>query len=173
MSENKTIKLHTISIQVQNQPGVLSRVALVFARRGFNIESLVVSSSFKNRKFSTMTITAEGNEKELEQIIKQLKKLINVLSATDYIQAKEENKIIEKELALIKVRFQGNQLTSILQIVEHFKSETIDMHEDSLIIQITGSTEKINACIDMMKQYQLVEVLRSGKILIKRGESET
>lgn len=167
-------KLHTISIKVQNQPGVLGRVALVFARRGFNIESLVVSASYKNPKFSTMTVTALGEEKELEQIIKQVKKLINVISATDYIQDnKSESKIIEKELALIKVTFKNEELTRILQIVDHFKAKTQDMLEGSLIVQITGSTEKINACIGMLKQFHLVEVVRSGKLLIRRGKEVT
>lgn len=172
MSETSQ-KLHTISIKVQNQPGVLGRIALIFARRGFNIESLVVSSSYKDPRFSTMTVTALGEENELEQIIKQVKKLVNVITATDYLHDKEENKIIEKELALIKVKFENEQFTKILQIVEHFKSDTIDMHENSLIIQINGSTEKINACIAMLRQYPLVEVVRSGKILIRRGDEVT
>lgn len=169
----KKEKLHTIAVKVQNQAGVLGRISLIFSRRGFNIESLIVSSSFQNQKISTMTITAKGDALELEQIIKQLNKLINVISATDYLDEEQENKIIEKELALIKIKFEYDNLTKILQIIEHFKSQTLDLQADSLVIQVTGSTEKINASIGMLEQFNIIEVVRTGKMLIKRGNQET
>ena len=161
--------LHTISVYVQNQPSVLGRVVLVFSRRGFNIESLVVSAT-TNPLFSTMTITLRGAEKEIIQVIKQLKKLINVLSVERY---KRSYQIIEREMALIKIKIDEDGRNNLLQVVDHFKAHTVDLTNDSVVLQITGTTEKVDACLALLKNYKMIEIIRSGKIVMKRGEERT
>ncbi len=169
MSTTVTTNNHTISLLVANKPGVLVRISLVFARRGYNIESLVVSPALDG-KFSRMTITAEGDKETLEQIIKQTAKLVDVVSATEH---KVEEGILEKEMALVKVTCQEGDRTAIFQIVEHFKGLTIDFSEESLIISITGSTEKLNCAISMLKKFGIKELVRTGKILMTRGSAQT
>ncbi len=170
MSNTATDKAftHTISILVANEPGVLVRIAQVFARRGFNIDSLVVSPS-KEGTSSRITITAKGDPETLDQIIKQASKLVDVLHATDHTG---EN-VIDKELALIKVKAQDETRTGILQLCDHFKAETLDFDRESLVIQVTGSTEKLDAFVEMLDQYGIVELIRTGKILMARGRGST
>ena len=159
---------HTISILVVNKPGVLMRVAQVFSRRGFNIDSLVVSSGFDN-KFARMTITAQGNEENLDQIKKQLSKLVDVMHC---IEHDHQNSII-KELALIKVLCDSNSRDEILQIVEHFACKTVDFTKKSLVIQATGNSDKLDAMIELMRDYEIIELVRTGKVLMARGDEET
>jgi acetolactate synthase-1/3 small subunit len=170
MSTSTTDKAftHTISILVANEPGVLVRIAQVFARRGYNIDSLVVSPS-KEGTSSRITITAEGDPETLDQIIKQASKLVDVLHATDHTG---EN-VIDKELALIKVKAQDETRTGILQLCDHFKAETLDFNHESLVIQVTGSTEKLDAFVEMLDQYGIIELVRTGKILMARGKGST
>ncbi len=169
LPDEKKEGFHTIAVYVQNQPSVLNRVVLVFSRRGFNIESLVVSST-TDPKFSTMTITAQGDEKEILQVIKQVKKLVNVISVKEY---KKSYEVIDREIALIKIKTNKEERITILQILDHFKAHTIDLTDHSLVLQITGTTEKVNACITLLKAYQIVEIIRSGKIIMKRGVEKT
>lgn len=159
---------HTISIYLTNQPGSLIRVAQVFARRGFNIDSLVVSPG-KDGKFSRMTVTSSGPEDTLEQIIKQVGKLIDVVHCTDHTG---EN-VIERELALIKVAVKKDQRTDVLQIVDHFKADTVDFSDDSLIIKTSGTTEKLDAMLTILEKYELIELIRTGKLVMARGAQET
>ncbi len=159
---------HTISILVTNKPGVLVRLAQVFSRRGYNIDSLVVSPT-QGEETSRLTITAKGDPETLEQIIKQTSKLIDVLHATDHTG---EN-VIAKELALLKVKAPDDTRTPILQICEHFKAETLDFNSESLVIQVTGSTEKLDAMVDMLTPYGIIELVRTGKILMARGKELT
>ena len=160
---------HTISVYVQNQPSVLGRIVLVFSRRGFNIESLVVSAT-TNPLFSTMTITLKSEEEEVIQVIKQLKKLVNVLNVKRY---QKSYQIIEREIALIKIKIDEEARSGLLQIVDHFKAHTTDLTNDSVVLQITGTTEKVNACISLLKSYKMIEIIRSGKIVMRRGEEKT
>lgn len=164
MNENK----HTISLFVNNKPGVLVRIAHVFARRGFNIDSLVVSPTTDER-FSSMTISSTGAPETLDQIIKQVAKLVDV------VHAKEHNPedSISRELALFKVNFKPEQRTEILQIVSHFKGETIDFTMDSLVIEITGNSEKLDAVEKLLSNYKLIEMIRTGKVVITRGDRTT
>ena len=162
-----TDKIHTISLFVANKPGVLLRITLVFARRGFNIESLVVSSAFDGR-FSRMTITAKGDEKVLEQIVKQLGKLVDVIDSRD----NSAEVAMERELALIKVQISVNKRQELLQVVDHFKAKTIDLTDDSMIIEVSGSSEKISAFIDLLGPYDVIELVRSGKMVMQRGLQE-
>ncbi len=159
---------HSISLLVNNKPGVLIRIALVFARRGYNIDSLVVSPAH-NGKFARMNIVASGEPKTLEQILKQLNKLIDVLHAKDHTGEAS----VEKELALVKVRCVPEKRSEILQIAEHFKSQTVDLSENTLMLQITGGTEKLDAAEAMLDKYGILEMVRTGKVIMARGESGT
>jgi acetolactate synthase-1/3 small subunit len=159
---------HTISVLVANKPGVLVRLAEVFSRRGYNIDSLVVSPT-QGGDTSRITITAKGDLETLEQIIKQAGKLVDVLHATDHTG---EN-VIDKELALIKVQAPDEKRTPVLQICDHFKAETLDFTSESLVIQVTGSTEKLDALVEMLTPYGIIELVRTGKILMARGKELT
>jgi acetolactate synthase-1/3 small subunit len=159
---------HTISLYVNNKPGVLVRVALVFARRGYNIESLVVSPT-ADGDFSRMTITARGDRATLEQIIKQLQKLVDVVHAVDHT----EDDAYETEIALVKVQAGLHERTEILQIAENFGAKVTDYGQDSIMLRIYGASEKLDAAIALLRPYGLRELVRSGKILMVRGLSET
>lgn len=160
--------LHTLSIYVSNKPGVLVRVAQVFARRGFNIDSLVVSSGIDG-KYSRMTITAQGDPDALVQIIKQVSKLVDVLHATEH----SHQSVVEKELVLVKISSSEATRTEILQVLAHFKAQTVDFTEDSLIAQATGNTEKIEAMIEILKKFGIIEIVRTGKVIMARGKELT
>ena len=161
--------LNTISILVRNKPGVLLRIALVFARRGYNIESLVVSADAANSAFSRMTITCSGDPETLEQIIKQLTKLIDVVRAIDHTG----QQVIETETALVKLRCKLNERTELLQISEQYNAKVVDYGHDSLMLRVYGSTEKLDAFIALLRPYGLIELVRSGKILMARGPQAT
>lgn len=160
--------IHTISLLVANTPGMLLRISLVFSRRAFNIESLVVSPA-NDGKFSRMTITAQGDPKTLEQIVKQCNKLVDVVHAQEHT----DTDAIEKELALIKIGADQARRSDVLLIVNHFKAQTVDITHDSLVIQVTGSSEKLDAMIDMLSEFKIVEVIRTGKLVMARGASAT
>lgn len=160
--------VHTISVYVSNKPGVLVRVALVFARRGYNIESLVVSPAAQG-DFSRMTITCSGDPATLEQIIKQLAKLVDVIHAFDHTGGNA----FETEIALVKVAAPLEQRTQILQIAEHFGAKVTHYDQASLILRIYGSSEKLDAFIKLVRPLGLRELVRSGKILMVRGLQET
>jgi acetolactate synthase-1/3 small subunit len=161
-------QLHTISLFVNNKPGVLVRVALVFSRRGFNIESLVVSPAAQGR-FSRMTVTCSGEPEDLEQVVKQLAKLVDVVHAIDHTG----DQSYETEIALAKLECPIDQRTAILQIAEHFKAKVVDYGTESMIVQIHGSSEKLDAFIDLARPYHLIDLVRSGKLLMARGRRET
>ena len=160
--------LHTLSLFVHNRPGVLVRVALVFARRGYNIESLVVSPAAKVG-FSRMTITCSGDPTTLEQIIKQLAKLVDVVHAIDHTN----DEAYESEIALIKIECGIHERTEILQIAEHFGAKVVDYGAQSLVLRVYGSSDKLDALIALLEPFELVELVRSGKILMARGAATT
>ncbi len=160
--------LHTISLYVNNKPGVLSRVAISFARRGYNIESLVVSPAAQG-DFSRMTITSSGDPETLEQIIKQLQKLVDVVHAIDHTG----DDAYESEIALVKVASELDKRTQILQIAEHFSAKVVDYGSESVMIRAYGSSEKLDAFIELLRPFGLRELVRSGKILMARGIQET
>jgi len=160
--------LHTISLYVNNKPGVLVRVALVFARRGYNIESLVVSPSAQGG-FSRMTITCSGALATLEQIIKQLAKLVDVVHAMDHTGGDS----YETEVALVKLDVALDERTQILQIAEHFKAKVVDYAADSLMLRVYGQSDKLDSFIALLRPFGIVELVRSGKILMARGEAIT
>ena len=160
--------MHTISILVANKPGVLVRVALVFARRAYNIDSLVVSPTV-NPHYSRMTITAQGNPEALEQIIKQASKLIDVLHASEHTY---ENKV-EKELALYKVHANPAARAAIIKLLKKFHAHIDDSSEGALIIEQTGTTAQLDELEELLKKYGIVEMVRTGKILMMKGKAET
>jgi acetolactate synthase-1/3 small subunit len=160
--------LHTISLYVNNKPGVLSRVAITFARRSYNIESLVVSPAAEGN-FSRMTITSSGDPETLEQIIKQLSKLVDVVHAVDHTG----DDAYETEIALIKVASELDKRTQILQIVEHFGAKVVDYGSESVMLRVFGSSEKLDAIIGLLRPFGLRELVRSGKVLMARGIRET
>ncbi len=154
---------------MRNKPGVLVRVALVFSRRGYNIESLVVSADVTNGQFSRMTITCSGDPETLEQIIKQLTKLIDVVHAFDHTGTA----VIESEIALVKLECAVDQRTEILQIAEQFGAKVVDSGATSMILRIYGVSDKLDACLSLLSHYRIVELVRSGKILMTRGLAQT
>lgn len=160
--------IHTISMLVANNPGVLLRITLMFARRGYNIESLIVSSALDGR-FSRMTITASGDPETLDQIIRQANKMVDVISASEH----NDDDAVEREMALIKVAITPKNRTDILQVVEHFKAETLDLTANYLIIQATATHDQLNNMVEMLSEYKILEVVRSGKMAIARGAEAT
>jgi acetolactate synthase-1/3 small subunit len=160
--------IHTISLFVNNKPGVLVRVALVFSRRGFNIESLVVSPGAEGR-FSRMTITCSGDPNTLEQVVKQLAKLVDVVHAIDHTN----DLAYGAEIALVKLLCPLDERTQILQVAEHYKARVVDFGAESLILQVYGSSEKLDAFIDLLRPFGIAELVRSGKLLMARGKRIT
>jgi acetolactate synthase-1/3 small subunit len=160
--------VHTISLYVHNKPGVLVRVALVFSRRGYNIESLVVSPTVDG-DFSRMTITASGDPATLEQIIKQLQKLVDVVRAHDHTN----DDAYETEIALVKLQAGLHERTEILQVAENFGAKVTDYGQESLMLRAYGSSEKLDAFIGLLRPYGMHELVRSGRILMLRGLQET
>ncbi|MBD3420633.1 MAG: acetolactate synthase small subunit [Chitinivibrionales bacterium] len=159
---------HTISLLVNNKPGVLIRIALVFSRRGYNMESVVVSAG-NDPRFSHMSLVASGDRKTLDQIIKQLNKLVDVIHACDHTG----DSMIERELALIKVKCPAQKRTEILQIGQHFQCESVDLTEKTITFEATGSSDKLNALHNMLDSYGILETVRSGKLFMIRGSEET
>jgi acetolactate synthase I/III small subunit len=152
------------------------RVSLVFSRRGYNMESLVVSPAMSVRgidaapgEFSRMTITCSGDPDTLEQIIKQFEKLIDVVHAIDHTG----QPVIECELALVKLKASLKARTEILQIAENFKAKVVDFGADSMILRSAGESDKLDAFVGLLKPFGIIELVRSGKILMARGLDET
>ena len=158
---------HTISVIVENKPGVLSRVSGLFARRGFNIESLAVGVT-EDPAISRITIVAEGDEQDLEQIVKQLYKLIDTLKVFDL----PKDKSVERELALIKVSANEKTRTEIIQIVDVFGAKVVDVSEGSLIVEISDESFRVDDIEEMLRKYGIKEMVRTGRIAILRGGSE-
>lgn len=166
--ERPDYALHTLSVYVNNKPGVLMRITQVFARRGFNIDSLVVSQS-RDARYSRMTIGITGSSNGLDQIIKQVSKLVDVINCCEH---KPENAVV-KELLLLKFLVDSSQRTEALQVIDHFGGKTLDLNPSSMIAMITGDSGKIDAAISMLSMFEIVETIRTGKVAISRGDSPT
>jgi len=165
---NGGMKKHLVSLYVANKFGVLNRVALVFARRGFNIDSLVVSEAY-DPDFSHMNIVASGDEKTIGHIIKQLNKLVDVVHAAD----NTGKDVIQRELALVKVRCPPEKRTEVLDVVHTFKGQVVDLTDSALTVQVTGNTEKVDALHRMLDRYGVIEMVRTGKVIVARGQEVT
>ena len=158
----------TIGLLVNDQPGVLVRVAQVFARRGYNIENLVVSQA-NIHNTSRMTITCVGPEAELHQIILQLNKLVDVIHANDH----SENQTILRELALFKIGCSVTERTEVLQISEVFRGKTVDISTETITLEATGTTEKMDALRELLSKFEIKEMVRTGKVVMARGDQAT
>lgn len=155
---------HTLAVLVENHPGVLARVSGLFSRRGYNIESLVVSKT-EDPSVSRMTIVAEGDEKVIEQVTKQLHKLIDVIKVNDLTF--EET--VDRQLLLLKVAADSASRGEIVQMMDIFRARVVDIGRKSLIIEATGDEEKIKAIIKSMRPFGIQELVKTGKIAMQRG----
>ena len=156
---------HTLSITVENKPGVLTRIAGLFSRRGFNIDSLAVGTSEKPN-ISRMTIVVDVASQPLEQVEKQLHKLINVLKLVHLVP----DDSIERELILIKVGAEAKQRTEVSEIVNIFRGKIVDVGSRTITAEITGTTGKLKALEELLAPYKIIEIARTGKIALSRGE---
>ena len=164
----RTGRKHTLSILTENKPGVLTRIAGLFARRGFNIDTLTVGPT-DDEAVSRVTLTVDGAIHPIDQVTKQLHKLINVLKIRDL----EPGDTVARELALFKVAADGVQRGELLQIAEIFRGKVVDVTKRAIIIEVTGTTEKIAAFETMVRPFGLIEMMRTGEIAISRGRTET
>lgn len=155
---------HTITVLVENKPGVLARVSGLFARRGFNIESLAVSIT-DDPTISRMTIVVSGDDSILDQINKQSNKLIDVVKVIDY----SEVPVLARELAMIKVDAEAEKRAEIMQIVDIFRAKIIDISETTFTIEVTGNVDKVDALENLLKPFGIREIVRTGKIAMARG----
>jgi acetolactate synthase I/III small subunit len=154
---------HTLAVLVENHAGVLSKVSGLFSRRGFNIDSLAVGIT-EDPKVSRMTIVVDGDEYVIEQVSKQLNKLIDVIKVTDI-----STDSVVRELALIKVNASASNRNEIIQVVNIFRAKVVDINKASLTIEITGEGRKIAALEDMLQPFGIQEMVRTGSIAIERG----
>ena len=163
-----TGRRHILSILVQNKPGVLTRIAGLFARRGFNIDTLAVGPT-EDPDISRVTLTVDGAVHPIDQVTKQLHKLINVIKIRDL----EPTETVARELALFKISADGASRAEVMQMVEIFRGKIIDVAKRSVIVEVTGSWEKIEAFERMVRPFGLIEMARTGEIAISRGRGET
>lgn len=158
------MRKHTITALVENEFGVLARVANMFAARGYNIESLTVAETL-DPTVSRMTIVTVGDEAVIEQILKQLNKLINVIKVSDVTETDH----VERELVLIKVAAEGDRRTEALRLVEIFRGKIVDVAPDTLVVEITGDENKLSAVIDLFRNLGIREMIRTGKVAMLRS----
>ncbi|MBI2846583.1 MAG: acetolactate synthase small subunit [Chloroflexi bacterium] len=155
---------HTIIAFVEDKPGVLNRIASKWRQRGFNIESLAVGIS-ETPGLSRMTFVVDGATTDVDQVVKQLKKLINVIKIVDIT----DEDMVSRELALIKVSANPPARSQIIEIVDIFRAGIVDVSKDSLIVEITGDEEKVNAIVELLQPFGIKEMVRTGKVSMLRG----
>jgi acetolactate synthase I/III small subunit len=159
------MSLHTVSVLVQDKPGVLARVAGLFARRGFNIHSLAVGNT-EDDGTSRMTIVVEIKTKPLEQVTKQLNKLVNVLKVAEL----EHGSAVERELALIKVKATNGDRPRVIEVAQIFRARILDVAHEALTIEITGSSDKVEAFHELLRPFGVIEMVRTGRVALSRGD---
>jgi acetolactate synthase-1/3 small subunit len=155
---------HTLSVLVENKPGVLARIAALFSRRGFNIDSLAVGPT-EHPDISRMTIVVNVEDLPLEQVTKQLNKLVNVIKIVELDQAQA----VQRELVLVKVRADAETRSQVVEIVQLFRAKTVDVSPDAVTIEATGSSDKLEAMLKMLEPYGIKELVQSGLVAIGRG----
>ena len=160
----RTGRKHTLSILVENKPGVLTRIAGLFARRGFNIDTLTVGPTDDDR-ISRITLTLDGAVHPIDQVTKQLHKLVNVLKIRDL----DPQDTVARELALFKVAVDGVQRAEVMQICDIFRAKIIDVQPETLAIEVTGSESKINKFLLLMDRFGIKELTRTGKVALPRS----
>ncbi|MDH4120708.1 MAG: acetolactate synthase small subunit [Deltaproteobacteria bacterium] len=161
---------HTISVLVENRPGVLARVASLFARRDYNINSLAVSTTEKPG-ISRMTVVTTGDERELQQITKQLNKLIDVIQVMDHT----DDVLLEREIALIKVHASHDARPQVMQVAQVFRAEilSISPKDETMVLEVTGDADRVDALLDALSGFEVREMVRTGKIALVRGAKQT
>jgi acetolactate synthase-1/3 small subunit len=159
---------HVISVLVDNRPGVLARVASLFARRGYNIDALAVSTT-EDPAVSRMTITVTGDARTLDQICKQLGKLVDVRRVIDHTG----HALVERELCLVKLTASPEKRRDILDIVDIFRGVVVDVGNGTLIVQVTGDEEKVDAFVRIVGEYGIQEMVRTGRVVLTRGLQPT
>jgi acetolactate synthase-1/3 small subunit len=164
----RTGRKHILSILVENKPGVLTRIAGLFARRGFNIDTLAVGPT-DDPTLSRITLTLDGAMHPIDQVTKQLHKLVNVIKIRDL----EPTETVARELALFKISADASSRAEVMQMVEIFRAKIIDVSRRSVTIEVTGSWDKIEAFERMVRPFGLIEMARTGEIAISRGRGET
>lgn len=159
---------HTISVLVENKFGVLARIAGLFSGRGFNIDTLSVGPTHE-KSMSRMTIVTQGDDAVLEQIDKQLNRLVDVVKVTDLTGSG----FVARELMLIKVRADANRRSEVIQIADIFKADIVHVENDALLIEVTGRSRKVDAFIDLMQAFGIVELARTGRVALARSAGAT
>ena len=160
----ENVRTHTLSVLVEDKPGVLARVAALFSRRGFNIQSLAVGAT-EQKDMSRMTIVVSADEAPLEQITKQLNKLINVIKIVE----QDEDNAVARELALIKVRTDATTRSQVIEAVNLFRAKVVDVSTESLTVEATGTPEKLEALLRVLEPYGIRELVQSGVVSLSRG----
>jgi acetolactate synthase-1/3 small subunit len=164
----RTGRKHIVSILVENKPGVLTRISGLFARRGFNINTLAVGPT-EDERLSRITLTLDGALHPIDQVTKQLHKLVNVLKIRDL----EPQETLARELALFKVSADGTARAEVMSICEIFRANIVDVTRRSVVVQVTGTCDKIEAFEQLVRPFGLIEMARTGEIAISRGRAET
>jgi len=157
--------LHTLAALVENHPGVLTRIAGLFARRAYNIDSLSVCQT-EDPELSRMTIVVDGDDQVIEQVRNQLNKLVIVHSVTDLTT----ESVVNRELALVRIKVNSETRAEVLQTVTIFRGRVVDMGRTNITVEVTGDIEKIDAFVSAIRPYGLLELVRTGKIAILRSE---
>ncbi len=159
---------HNLSIYVANRPGALARIAQTFSRRGYNIESLVVSPG-KTGDLSRMTITVKGDGKNLAQVISQCSKLVDVVACREHA----ESEVVSRELALVKLAVGAKKRDEVLRLAAQVNAQVVDLSENALVLEATGSPEKLDAMVAVLRSYGIIELIRTGKVIAARGSMPT
>lgn len=156
---------HTISVLLQNKPGVLSRVTGLFSGRGFNIESLAVAQTL-DPEVSSLTLVTSGDDMIIEQITKQLHKLIDVIKVTDMC----EHEFVEREMVLIRVKAESHTRAEVLRVIDIFRGKVVDVGQKSYTVEVTGNANKLKAVIDILRPIGIQEIVRTGTIAMIRAK---
>jgi acetolactate synthase-1/3 small subunit len=161
---------HTISVLVENRPGVLARVSGLFARRGYNIDSLAVCAT-EDPAVSRMTLVTQGDDRHLQQVVNQLDKLVDVITIMDHT----DDDLIEREIALIKVRATVKNRSEIMQLATVFRADVVSIApvEETMILEVTGDSAKVDAFLETLHTFSILELVRTGKIAMVRGIRDT
>jgi len=161
------MKNHTISVLLQNKPGVLSRVTGLFSGRGYNIESLCVAETL-DPGISCLTLVSKGDEQIIEQITKHLHKLIDVIKVTDI----SEKEYVEREMALIRIKAEAHTRAEVLRVIDIFRGKVVDVSARSYAVEVTGTASKIQAVIDILRPIGIKEIIRTGTIAMARADKK-
>ena len=159
------IKRYTVGVLVDNEPGVLSRVSGLFFRRGFNIDSLAVGMT-QDPEVSRITIVVRGDEQKVEQLVQQLYKLICVQK----VQVMSTRNSVERQLLLVKVKADVSEREGLMRLVDIFKAKVLDVNKNSMVLQITGDNDKVDALMSLLEDYGILELVRTGMVALERGD---